>query len=148
MAPRRIASLVWGALVAMLLLFLAVVLALEKEAVQPAGGGLLFWLAVATSALGIVLSRVVPPRIPGSQAGGRPAATALLRFILGWGLCAGVAIFPAVAHMLVHDHRLLGVFAVDALALVLLYPGENAWAHLAAEQARPGHDRAGRQAGA
>jgi len=135
--PRRIGTAVWGSMVGILLLLLAVVLAVEKAPEPDAPRELLFWLAVATSALGIALSRVLPPRIPARQAGGRPAANAITRLIVGWALCEGVAIFPLVAHMLVHDHRLLLVFAVDVAALLLLYPSADQWARLAAEEAHP-----------
>lgn len=135
--PRRIGVAVWGAMIGLLLLLLAVVLAVEKGPHPEAPRELLFWLAVATSALGIGLSRLLPQRIPARQAGGRPAANAFTRFIVAWALCEGVAVFPLVAHMLVHDHRLLAVFAVDVAALLLLYPSADQWARLAAEEAHP-----------
>jgi hypothetical protein len=134
MAPRRVAAVVWAIMMVMPLLFLGAVLAVE-DASAPAPSGLLLALTIATSALGIALSRIVPPRIPASQTGGRPAANAFTRLLLAWGLCEGVAVFPLVAHLLVHDLRLLVVFAADVIALALLYPSENAWAQLAAEQA-------------
>jgi len=135
--PRRIGTAVWGAMVGMLLLFLAVVLAVEQAPRPEAPRELLFWLAAATSALGIALSRLLPQRIPARQAGGRPAANAMTRLIIGWALCQGVAIFPLVAHMLVRDQRLLLVFAVDVAALLLLYPSADLWARFSAQEAHP-----------
>ncbi len=136
--PRGVGILVWTAMVAFLLLFLAVVLAVEPPADDlRAPRQLLFGLALVTSAAGIALSRLVPPRIAARHTGGRPA-NALVRSLVGWAACEAVALYPLVAHVLVHDHRLLGVFAVDVVALVTLFPSRNAWAQLAADRAGAG----------
>jgi F0F1-type ATP synthase membrane subunit c/vacuolar-type H+-ATPase subunit K len=134
-----VALLVWGSMVGFLLAFLAMELTLHLHApVESPPRALLFGLAAVTSALGIALSRLLPPRIPARQAGGRPAALALLRMVIGWALCEGPALFALVAHLLTHDARLLGIFAVDLLALVTLYPGPAAWERLSAERPPPG----------
>lgn len=139
--PRGVGILVWAALVATLLLFLAVVLAVEPPADDPrAPRQLLFGLALATSAAGIALSRLLPPRIAARHTGGRPGANAFVRSLVGWAACEAAALYPLVAHVMVHDRRLLAVFAVDVVALLALYPGRNAWAQLAA-------DRVGARAG-
>ena len=131
--------MVWAAMGGFLLAFLAMELALDLPAGSAdAPRGLLFGLAVATSALGIALSRLLPPRMPAHQAGGRPAALALVRMVIGWALCDGAALFAMAAHLLTNDARLLGVFAVDLLAHLTLYPGEDAWARLSAETGRGG----------
>jgi len=132
--PRRVAVLVWAALVLLLALFLVLVLALPAPRVTAAPRDVFFWLAIATSALGVALSRVLPRRIAAgeSAAGSRPAL-AFTRFVLGWALCDGVAIFPLVAYLLEQDGRLLGVFAVDVIALVTYFPSEDRWAELAAQ---------------
>jgi len=140
--PRRVALFLWTAMVGFLLAFLAMELGLGlPPAPADAPRGLLFAVAAATSALGIVLSRLLPPRIPARQAGGRPAALALLRMVIGWALCEGPALFALAVHLLTHDARLLGLFAVDLLALLSLYPGERAWARLSVEQGPPGTAR-------
>ncbi len=137
--PRGAGILVWAAMVAFLLLFLGVVLAVEPPADDPrAPRQLLFVLALASSAAGIAISRLVPPRVAARHTGGRPGAAALVRSLLGWAACEAVALYPLVAHMLIHDHRLLAVFAVDVVALVSLYPSRNAWAQLAADRAGAG----------
>ncbi len=134
--PRRVALLLWAAMVGFLVAFLAMELALDLPvASADAPRGLLLALAIATSALGIVLSRLLPPRIPARQAGGRPAALALLRMVIGWALCEGAALFALAAHLLTQDTRLLGVFAVDLLALLTLFPGQEAWTRLSVEKA-------------
>jgi len=133
--PRGVGILVWAAMVAFLLLFLAVVKAVEPPADDPeASRQLLFGLALATSAAGIAFSWLVPPRIHARHTGGRPGANAFVRSLVGWGACEAAALYPLVAHVLVHDHRLLGVFAVDLVALLALYPTRNAWAQLAADR--------------
>jgi len=135
--PRRVALLLWTAMVGFLLAFLAMELALDLPAASAdAPRGLLLGLGIASSALGIVLSRLLPPRIPARQAGGRPAALALLRMVIGWALCEGAALFAMAAHLLTQDSRLLLVLAVDLLALLALYPGEEAWSRLSVEKRR------------
>jgi len=134
--PRRAALLVWTAMLAFLLAFLAMELALDlPRLAADAPRGLLLGLAAATSMLGIALSRLLPLRIPARQAGGGPAALALLRLVVAWALCEGAALFALAAHLLTHDDRLLGIFAVDLLALATLYPGERLWGRLSAEPA-------------
>jgi hypothetical protein len=129
--PRRVAVCLWAAMLVLLGLFLALVLALPRPGPSAAPRDLFFWMAVATSALGIALSRTMPQRIGAPQAGGRPEALAFTRCLVGWALCEGVAIFPLVANLLQPDARLLGVFAVDALALLVLFPTRDRWAELA-----------------
>lgn len=136
--PRRVALLVWGSMVGFLLAFLAMELTLDlRGPLESPPRGLLFGLAAGSSALGIALSRLLPPRIPARQAGGRPAVLALVRMVIGWALCEGPALFALVAHLLTQDARLLGIFAVDLLALVALYPGAAAWERLSAERPPP-----------
>jgi hypothetical protein len=142
--PRRVAVALWAAMLVLLGLFLALVLALPRPDHVHSWRDASFWLAVGTSVLGIVLSRLLPPRIGVPQARGGRDALAMTRSLVGWALCEGVAIFPLVAHLLQPDGRLLGVFAVDALALVLLFPTPDHWAELAA-QPEPGAP--GRRAG-
>jgi len=134
--PRGLAALVWAAMAGVLVVFLAMVLAVERPANDPsASPRLIFWTAVVSSVLGIVLSRTLPPRIPARQTGGQPGANAFIRLFVAWGLCESVAIFPLVGHMLVHDRRLLAIFAVDLLALLTLYPSRDVWARLASDRA-------------
>ncbi len=126
---RDVAWAVWVSMVAMPVLFLGVVLALKGPShdVEHASAGLLVLLALATSALGVALSRIVPRRIPMRQAGGSPHLTALLRLVVAWSLCDGVAIFPLVAFLVTHDRRLLGIFAVDVAVLFLSFPSRGRW---------------------
>jgi len=137
--PRRVAVLVWAALVLLLALFLVLVLALPVPRGRAAPRDVFFWLAIATSALGVTLSRVLPRRIGAGESGvGSRPALAFTRCILAWAICDGVAIFPLVAYLLEQDGRLLGVFAVDVIALVTYFPSEDRWAELAAQGGDPG----------
>jgi hypothetical protein len=94
---------------------------------------LLFWLTVAVSALHIVLSRALPPRLGPFRAG--PEATAFARLLVAWAFCEAAALFPLVAWIVTGDPRLIGVFGVDLLALVILFPSDARW-----ESVRPALD--------
>jgi F0F1-type ATP synthase membrane subunit c/vacuolar-type H+-ATPase subunit K len=118
---RKAALAIWWALVLLPVAFLVVILGLEGEPQSPELRPLFFWLAVGASVLDVVLSRVLAPRV-GSAATSDPEALAFTRLLLGWALCEAAALFPLVAYLITGDGRLLGVFAVDLLALVLLFP--------------------------
>ncbi len=77
------------------------------------------------SALNVVLSRVLPPRVGTARAGRE--ATAFARQLLGWTLCDAATLFPLVAYVVTADPRLFGVFAVDVLALLTLWPSDARW---------------------
>lgn len=126
---RDVAWAIWVSMVAMPVLFLGVVLALQAPSheVDGAPAEVLVLLAVATSALGFLLARVLPPRIPLNQAAGRAHLTALTRLVVRWSLCEAVAIFPLVAYLVSHDRRLLAIFAVDLAALLLCFPSRARW---------------------
>jgi hypothetical protein len=129
--PRRVAVVIWAAMLVLLVMFILVVLALPPPA-SAVPRDLLFWIAIATSALGVGASRVVPMRVEFAHAGFRPEALAFTRAILAWLLCAAAGIFPLVCVLVGQDGRLFGIAAVDALALFTYYPSENRWAELGA----------------
>jgi hypothetical protein len=123
---RDIGLLVWSALVVLPVAFLGVVLALgPPPRAPPALVTVFFWIAVAASLLDIVLARVLAPRIGGASSD--PHAVAFARLLFALALSEAAAIFPLVAYLITGDARLLGVFAVDLLALVLLYPSDPRW---------------------
>ncbi|HET9598259.1 MAG TPA: hypothetical protein VFP65_21910 [Anaeromyxobacteraceae bacterium] len=135
--PRRVAVAVWAGQLVLLGLFVVLATALPSPVTFSAPRELVLWVAIVTSAAGIALSRTLPARIGARQAGGRPHTLAMTRFILCCGLCGACALLPLVAHVLQRDGRLLGVFAVDVLALVLLFPSADHWAELAKIPERP-----------
>jgi hypothetical protein len=126
---RRTATLVWAAFLATPFLFTAVVSGVAQGASAPRLAGPLFWLAVAASALNVVLSRTMPLRLGPRRANDRDAV-AFTRILVGFALCDAAALAPLVAYTITKDPRLLGVAAVDLLALVLLYPSEPRWQSL------------------
>ena len=129
---RRAAYLVWGSMVVVPFFFLAVADTARWAPTGPGSSALLFWLTVAVSFLNVVLSRALPPRLGPFHSGAE--ATTFTRMVIGWALCDAAALFPLVAWIVSGDPRLIGVFAVDVLALVLLMPSDQRWASL-----RPAH---------
>jgi hypothetical protein len=127
---RRIATLLWAALLVLPIAFLGVATTLERHAPSTEHGALLLWLAIVASAFNVALSRVLPPRLEAARGGGREAVT-LTRFLVGWALCEAAALFPLVAFLVTRDPRLVAVLALDVIALVLLYPSDRRWNRLA-----------------
>jgi len=128
---RGAATAVWGATVVLPFFFMAVADSARWGAVRPETTTPLFWLTVLVSAVAIAASRLLPPRLGPFHAGAE--ATAFTRLLVGWALCEAAALFPMVAWIVAGDLRLIGVFGVDVLALVLLFPSDHRWASL-----RPG----------
>jgi hypothetical protein len=123
---RRLALVIWGAMMLVPLLFLAVADAVRWPSPLGADTGLLFGVTLAASALFISLAHLLPPSLPSSSAG--PGATVLVRMLVGWALCEAAALFPLMAWIVTGDQRLLGVCAVDLAALLTLFPREARWA--------------------
>ena len=128
---RRAATFVWGSMLVLPFFFLALADSARWGAVVPSTTTILFWLAVGISALNLTLSRTLPPRLGPLRAGRE--ATAFTRLVVAWALCESAALFPLVTWIVSGDPRLIGVFVVDLLALVLLYPSDHRW-----ESLRPG----------
>jgi hypothetical protein len=125
---RRVALLVWIAALVLPAAFLPVVW-------RDAGGGgparladLFLLLAAVASALAVTLARFVAPRLGGAS--GNAEAVAFTRLLVAWALCEAAAIFPLVAYVLTADGRLLLIFAVDLLALALLWPSDRRFQRL------------------
>ncbi len=122
---RRAATFVWASMLVLPLAFAWVAFGVRDA---PDAGGLaatLFWIAAAVSAVNLVLSRALPPRL--RQGSSDPAAVAFTRLLVAWALCEAAALAPVVAFILTRDPRLLGLLGVDLLALALLYPGDARW---------------------
>ncbi len=136
---RRSATLVWGSMLVVPFFFMALADTARWRGGRPDATALLFWLTVAVSALNIVLSRALPPRLGPFRAGRE--ATVFARLLVAWALCESAALFPLVAWIVSGDPRLIGVFGVDLLALLLLFPSDQRWESLA-----PALDPASRRA--
>jgi len=126
---RRAAALVWGSMLVVPFFFMALADVARWGGRGAGATALLFWLTVGTSALLIVASRALPERLGPFRAGRE--ATAFARLLVAWALCEAAALFPLVAWIVTGDPRLIGVFGVDLLALVLLYPSDHRWESLA-----------------
>jgi hypothetical protein len=126
---RRVAALVWGSTLVVPFFFLALADTARWRGECPASPALVFWISVGVSALAIVLSRALPPRLPAARAGREAAA--FTRLLAGWALCEAAALFPLVAWIVSGDPRLIGVFGAALLALVLLFPSDQRWECLA-----------------
>ncbi len=125
---RSVALLVWSSTLLVPLFFGGVAEAVRGDAPHLPHNGVLFWVTVVVSAACIALSQVVPQRVAAVPAGRE--ATAFIRLVSGWALLEGAALLPLVAWIVTEDRRLLGVCAVDLLALVLLFPSERRWQRL------------------
>ncbi|BDG03308.1 hypothetical protein [Anaeromyxobacter oryzae] len=144
MAPlpyaRRAALVVWSALIVLPLAFLVVVLAVGGvDRASPAVAPLFFWIAIGASVLDLALAWLLAPRV-GAKASSDPEAVAFTRLLFAWALAEAAAIFPLVAYLLTDDARLIGIFGVDLLALVLLFPSDQRWESMrpaGAEDGRP-----------
>ncbi len=132
MTPRQVAVWIWGAMLCMSLVFLAVTSTLAiPQAFAERATPYLFWIAVGVAAAGIVLSRHLPVRITPRQAGGRHEVMATTRLLIGWSLCDGAAVFALLARIVTGDPRLVGVFGLCLFGIVTLYPSQSRWALLA-----------------
>jgi hypothetical protein len=125
---RRIAVLVWGAILSTPVLFAGVTLV-----AAPPGGmrspelsGMFRFMAAAVVGLGLVLARVLPPRIRARSQGSRDTVT-FTRLLVAWAILEGAAMFPLVAQMVTGDGLLLAISAVPLAALVALFPTEARW---------------------
>jgi hypothetical protein len=130
---RTAATLVWAALLVVPFAFLAVAISSPRPGGAPELTALLFWVAILVSAMNIALSRSLPQRLGATRAGREAAA--LARLLVAWALCSAAALSPLVAYIMTRDPRLIGVFGVDLLALVTLYPSDQRWASVMPETA-------------
>jgi hypothetical protein len=132
---RRIAVVVWaGMLVGPLFFALATLAAVPRADLrQPELRGLFLWMSAAVVGLGVVVSRVLPPRVGPRGAGASRDALAFTRSVLGWAIAEGAVLFPLVARLVTDDARLLALFVVALASLAALYPGEERWASLAVQ---------------
>ncbi len=131
---RRLALLVWGALLATPLLFAGVTLVASppREMRSPEFSGMFFWMASAVVGLGLALSRVLPPRIRTHTQGSRDSV-AFTRLLVAWAILEGASMFALVAQLVTGDALLYVPFAAGFLAQAALYPSESRWNGLAVQ---------------
>jgi hypothetical protein len=126
---RRTAVVVWLGILVTPLFFAAVtvVVAPPREMRSPELAGMFFWMAAAVVGLGILLSRLLPPRI-GQRGLGTRDPVAFTRLTIAWAILEGAALFPLVAQLVTGDPFQFLLTGVALAALVALYPSEARWA--------------------
>jgi hypothetical protein len=133
-SPRVVGTIIWGALVAGVLMFLAISLVVRMPGnaelagvLVPVSGG----MSLVSAALSWLWAiRMKPPAPPGGVPPG-PDATALTRLIVASAICEGSALFAIVVFLVTRDALALLSFAVSFVALVAHFPGGRHWARLA-----------------
>ncbi len=146
-APTRsVAVAVWAGMLLTPLFFAGVTLAIRPrpDMRAPELGGMFLWMATAVAGLGIVMSRVLPPRIGPRGQGASRDATAFVRLLVAWAILEGAALFPLVAFLITGEALLFVAVAGVVAAHVSLFPGPDRWRSLAA-QPLPSHGGDGRK---
>ena len=125
---RKVAVVVWGGLLVAPVLFAGVTIARAPPHGMrtPELGGLFLWMSAAVVGLGIVLSRLLPPRI-GRRDQELREEVALTRLVVAWAILEGAAMFPLVAELVTGDRILYLLSAAAVAALVSLFPSEARW---------------------
>jgi hypothetical protein len=132
--PRRVATIIWGALVAGTTVFLVVALSLPEavgdpqlvRVLLPVSGGMSI---VTTMASWFWVVRMRPALPPGATTL-TPEALALTRLIVASALCEGAALFAIVVLLATSHAVALLPFAVSFVALLAHFPRERHWARL------------------
>ena len=147
--PRRVATIIWAALVAGVTSFLGIAAYLVfgvrsgPTVPDPAIAPVLLGASAAVSLVTVALSWLwaVRMRMPAARGDAprraRPApyppgpeAEAVTRLIVASALCEGGALLAIVALMATAEPVALAPFAVSYLALLAHFPGDRHWARL------------------
>jgi hypothetical protein len=126
--PRKIATIIWWALLAGLLIFL-VVATVALASIRTADPRLTNVLAVAVSVLAVVevvLSRFVPRAIRKHEAD-TADQHALRKNVTAVALCEGPGLFAVVAWMITGSPLVLPALAVSIVGLVACFPSDARW---------------------
>lgn len=145
-ANRRIATIIWGALVAGVALFLGVVLQLAPVgAPDPQLPGLFFLVASGLAVASVAMSWLwavrapIPARpVPGAAGPPSPGDVGRTRLVIAAALCEGASLTALVFYLVTGDARVLLPFALSAGALLAHFPGERHWARLCRTGPEPG----------
>jgi hypothetical protein len=131
---RKVAVVVWGAMLAAPALFAAMTLAVAapNELRSPELAGLFFWMAGAMVGLGVALSRLLPLRILPRDPGPRDTL-AFTRLLAAWAILEGAAMFPLVAELVTGDPLLYLLCGVAVAAQISLFPSAERWAAYAVQ---------------
>jgi hypothetical protein len=141
--PRRNATIIWSALVAGVLLFLAVAMTVPMPG-APALAPVMLAVGGGLSVVTIAMSWLWAVRLPPSSTtlpAAAPDALALTRLVLASALCEGSALFALVAYLVTQDVRTLVPFALSLGSLLAHFPGDRHWARLSGAPAPRGPGR-------
>jgi hypothetical protein len=131
---RKVAVVVWGAMLAAPVLFAAMTVAAvaPHDLRSPELSGVLFWMAGAMVGLGVALSRLLPLRILPRDPGPRHTL-AFTRLVVAWAILEGAAMFPLVAELVTGDPFLYLLCGVAVAAQASLFPSAERWAAYAVQ---------------
>jgi hypothetical protein len=141
--PRKVAPIIWGALLAGQVAFLLVAL-FAQPGMRPADPGFartLLLLLASFAAVLVLLSRLLPPRLP-RQAGVSPDQHALSRNIVACAFCEGAGLFSIVIFLVTGSPAALAILVLPLAGLVSCWPSDARW------EALGGTPRDGAQRGA
>ncbi len=132
-SPRLVATIVWGALVAGVLMFLGVSFFVQlpgdaqlARTLLPVAAG----LSVVTAAVSWLWAVRMTPRLPRGATPPSPEQLAVTRLIAASALCEGGALFAIVGFLVTREGLLLLPFALSVVALVAHVPDARHWARL------------------
>lgn len=125
---RKVAVVVWGALLSTPVLFAGVTVVADPPhgMRSPELSGMFLWMSAAVVGIGVALSRLLPPRIRQHDQGPRDAV-AFTRLVVAWGILEGAALFPLVAELVTGDPLLYLLSAVAVAGQISLFPSETRW---------------------
>lgn len=126
--PRRAAPVIWGALLAGQVLFLAVAFFARPgmNPVDPGFARLMLLLLASFATVVVLLSRLLPPRLP-RHAGVSPDQHALSRNVVACAFCEGAGLFAIVVYLVTGSPVALAILVLPLAGLVACWPGDARW---------------------
>lgn len=132
-SARRIAVVIWAALLGGVLIFSGVALLVPMgRPLGPELASVLLLVTLAVAVLSVALSFWMPRRIRPGGAVVTGDQLALTRSVIAAALCEGPTLFAVVGLLLTHDASLLLPYAVSLIALLAHFPGSARWERLRA----------------
>jgi hypothetical protein len=136
--PRRVATVIWGAMLAGLVFFLLVGTfagpAAQGRPVNPERSTSLVFLATALTVAMLVASRILPRLV--SPPAPAPGQLALARHVMSCALCEAGALFCIVVWTVTGAAMVLAPFVLALGGLLACFPSEARWAALGGGEPR------------